>query len=63
MTEQQKEREASYREWTWFGAFRFTFYVLGGLALMTTNPWAGGLIAAGSTLGLLRSIGKVTKVI
>ena len=63
MTQEQERREATYREWTWFGAFRFTLYVCGGLALMTTNPLAGGLIAGGSALGLFRSILKVTGII
>ena len=53
----REKREQNYREFTVFGAFRFTFYALSGAALyLESFQLAGVAFIVGAIIGLMRRV-------
>jgi len=62
MTQEQELREARYNEFTWFGASRFTFYIVAGIAVyMGALKIAGSMLIVGAIIGLIRRIYHLVK--
>lgn len=56
LTDREK-REQNYREFTVFGAFRFTLYALSGVALyLESFQLAGVAFIVGAIIGLVRRV-------
>ncbi len=62
MTDEVRKREAMTNEFTWFGATRFTFYIVAGIAFyIEALKVAGAMLIVGSIIGLVRRVVYLTR--
>jgi len=62
MTKRQEQREIAYRDFTYFGASRFAFYVVSGIALILgLLNVAGWCMIIGAAIGAARRLVELSK--